>query len=381
MRRTRVLLRFLAEAPPGPACLSEVPASPPGESAGPGQASATGTPGDLGLADPCGRGWVGEGGLLAGKGRPAGLPPRPCPAPATLHLPAAARQHRAGAACRGLPPPHPHPFPLSHRMASGCPPRSHAPGAAEDERAGVAAQDPQRSERPGQRERHSWDSGSASPVLQAEEEKSPSSPATSGYREDPRAAPPASGPRAGQGEAAGLAGGSGAAGLGPSPPCCQHPPGGDGASAPGPGLAALRAGQRAQGWREALLCPLPPARAYSSPRSRSSPGGAASASGCRLKDKEKEAHAFFLAFLDGTNRVPADVVSKALPAAPSWGLPCLLPARGLLGGCWLCRAAPLPAPCAVAAAPPAPAPAGRASGPHPPSLSLFSLAVRKRPRS
>ncbi|KAM6035116.1 maestro heat-like repeat-containing protein family member 7 [Theristicus caerulescens] len=55
------------------------------------------------------------------------------------------------------------------QAASGSPHRSRAPGPAEDERAGVAAEDRQRSESPRQCE----DLGSANPVTQAEEDKSP----------------------------------------------------------------------------------------------------------------------------------------------------------------------------------------------------------------
>lgn len=73
-----------------------------------------------------------------------------------------------------------------------------------------------------------------------------------------------------------------------------------------------------------------------------------------MEGKEKEAHDYFVAFVNNIHRVTAAAVGKALPAAPSWVLPCLLPARGLLEGCCLCRAAPLPAPCAITTAPRAP---------------------------
>lgn len=143
----------------------------------------------------------------------AGDPPRPCPAPPPHHLPAPARQHWDGAARRGLPPPHPQPLPLSPHRRS--PRRSRAPREAEGERARVAAEERQWSESPGQRDLHSEDLGSASPATCAEEDESSSMSAISEHRPDPGGPPPASGPRAGQGEAAGLAGGSAAAELGP----------------------------------------------------------------------------------------------------------------------------------------------------------------------
>ncbi|KAM6227874.1 uncharacterized protein M6G45_017575 [Spheniscus humboldti] len=65
------------------------------------------------------------------------------------------------------------------RVASGSPNRSRAPRAAEDERAGVAAEDQESSESPRQCELHSEDLGSASPIVHAEKDKSPSVPARS----------------------------------------------------------------------------------------------------------------------------------------------------------------------------------------------------------
>lgn len=307
-----------------------------------GWASAIGTPGDLGLAG--GPFWKGLG---AGEPAWAGgdcplekaiLQEIP-PVPAQLLRPTTSLLRPGstgvGPLAVGCPFPIlcflPPPSPLSRRMASGHPHRSHAPGGAEGERAGVAAEDHQRSESPRQRELHSEDSGSASPVIRAEQDKSPSIPATSGYRQDPRGPPLASGHRAGQGEAAGLAGGSGAAGLGPFLPCCQQHPGGDGASAPWPRACCVQGSGRRAGERDPLFPPAP-APAYSSPRSCSSSGAAAADSSCQLEGEEKEAHDYFLAFLNSTKRVTAGFVSKALPAAPSWVLPCLLPVRRALGG-------------------------------------------------
>lgn len=352
--------------------------SPPGKNAGLGLGQHhrdTKGPGPSRQALPEGAGWQesrrqGWGGARS-QTACCRRSPRPCPAPPPHHLPAPARQHRDGAARRGLPPPHPQPLPLSPHRCS--PRRSRAPRAAEER---------QRSESPGQRELHSEDLGSASPATCAEEDESSSMPAISEHRQDPGGPPPASGPRAGQGEAAGLAGGSAAAGLGPFLPWgCQRRPGGD---ARGIGTLAgvsLRAGQRAQGRGESPSLPLPPAPAYSSPRSCSSSVAAATASRCQLADEEKEALDCFLAFLHSTSRVTGDFVSSEV-------LPSLLPARGLLEGCWLCRAAPLPAPAAIPSLS-STIPASLEPllllavllPPHPPSLSLFSLAVRKRPRS
>ncbi|KAM7076154.1 uncharacterized protein J5F26_016355 [Ciconia maguari] len=110
------------------------------------------------------------------------------------------------------------------RTASRSPRRRRAPRAAEDKRPGVAAEDHQQSESPRQGELRSGDLGSASPVVDAEEGKSPGIP-------DPSAAAPAS--------------------------------------------------------------------------------------SCQLEDEEKEAHDYFSVFLNGTERVSADFVSKALPALPA----------------------------------------------------------------
>ncbi|XP_040976770.1 maestro heat-like repeat-containing protein family member 7 [Aquila chrysaetos chrysaetos] len=77
-----------------------------------------------------------------------------------------------------------------------------------------------------------------------------------------------------------------------------------GASAPWPGSRCVQGGGRRAG-EGAPLFPLPPAPAYSSPRSCSSSGAAAAASHCQLEGEEKEALDCFLAFLHSTGREEA----------------------------------------------------------------------------
>ncbi|XP_064295210.1 maestro heat-like repeat-containing protein family member 7 isoform X3 [Phalacrocorax carbo] len=52
-----------------------------------------------------------------------------------------------------------------------------------------------------------------------------------------------------------------------------------------------------------------------------STSAAATAPSCQLEGDEEEAHDYFLAFLNSTERVTAAFGGKALPAAPSWALP------------------------------------------------------------
>lgn len=126
-----------------------------------------------------------------------------------------------------------------------------------------------------------------------------------------------------------------------------------------------RAGERTP------LFPLPPPPAYNSPHSCSPSGVAAADSSIQLQNEEKEAHDYIKDFVKSTRRVMAEFVSKALPGAPSWVLPRVLPTRRLLEGCWQCRAFPPLASCTRAAAPQASTPAGCASAPSPFSVSLL----------
>ena len=110
----------------------------------------------------------------------------------------------------------------------------------------------------------------------------------------------------------------------------------DGASVPRAGARCVHGSRPGAEERPQLL---PPASTYSSACSLSSPDSDSSVSCLELEREEQEALKYLQAFPTGPEQVTRDLVSPAVPAAPSWLPPRPLPAARLWEGCWLCPAA------------------------------------------